>query len=320
MRVLVTGGFGYLGSRIAAAMVEQGPAVRVLDVADPAERPPPSGNAAAEALAGIEYVRGDVASEDTCRAACRTMDVVVHSAAIHQAGSVARRPQRSIEVNVHGTHNVVRGAAAEGASRLVLLSSAKVYGEPERLPSAEDDLPRPTDTYGLSKTVSEYYCQRLREATGLDAVIVRPFSVYGPGQDLSTGYIGMLVKAILDQENPVFPGLPSFLRDFVYVDDAVEVCVRAALHGGPLPGVLNAGSGRSVSLRKLVDLASAICSWRVLPTFVRPARGAITRTQACMDRSRAALGLGPRRQLEDGLRLTLGAFLGEHQCAPARIL
>lgn len=319
MKVLVTGGLGFLGSRIARSLVEQGQTVRILDLADPAEVASPSTNGATTAP-DVEYVRGDIADESACRRACRTMDLVVHAAAMHLATSVARRPQRSIETNVHGTHNIVRSAAAAGARRLVLLSSAKVYGEPERLPSAEDDLPRPTDTYALSKTVSEYYCQRMQEAAGLDTVVVRPFSVYGPGQDLHTGYIGMLVKAVMDHENPVFPALPTFLRDFVYVDDAVEVCCRAALHDGPLPPVLNAGSGRSVSLRKLVEFTSALCSWRVLPTFVRPPNGTITRTQACLVRSTSTLGLGPRTQLEDGLRETLWSFLGEAQCVPDRLL
>ena len=143
-------------------------------------------------------------SVGACEGACRGVDVVIHSAGVHLAPAVSRQPIHAIETNVHGTLNLLKSAAAAGVSRFVFLSSSKVYGEPDRLPSAEDDLPRPCESYGLSKVVCEYYCKRFREEMEMDTVIVRPFSVYGPGQDLETGFVGMIIRSLMGAEGVVF--------------------------------------------------------------------------------------------------------------------
>lgn len=303
MRVLVTGGLGFIGGGIAKALGEGGHSVRILDYGGPDSNTPPE-------FAEMELVQGDISDEGVCVEACAGIDVVVHSAAVHLALSVTRKPLQSIRTNVHGTLNVLRSAAAAGASRFVFLSSSKVYGEPERLPSVEDDYPRPMEPYGLSKAVCESYCQRFQAESQLRTVVVRPFSAYGPGQNLDTGYVGMLVSAILENEEPALPGQPAYLRDFVHVDDVVQVCVRAALAEGELPAVLNAGSGHTVSLKELVDLASRLSGKRLLPTFLKPQKGTITRTQASMKRTFAAVGLRETVKLEDGLRATFEYFLG----------
>ena len=232
--ILDTGGLGFIGSKIAATLAERGQEVRILDNRRPCNGGKPSntrrysGKSAAQSTnfaAGPspgEAICGDILSVAACDEACRGVDVVIHSAAIHRVPEM-RRQIHAIETNVHGTLNILKSAVAAGVSRFVFLSSSKVYGEPDRLPSADDDLPRPTIPYGLSKVVGEHYCERFREETEMDTIIVRPFSVYGPGQDLEAGYIGMMIQSLIDAEEPTFPGQPSYLRDFVHIDNVVEI-------------------------------------------------------------------------------------------------
>ncbi len=317
--ILVTGGLGFIGSKIAAALAERGQEVRILDTrrlyngGKPSNARRYSGKSAAQSTnfaAGPppgEVICGDILSVAACDEACRGVDVVIHSAAIHRVPDM-RRQIHAIETNVHGTLNILKSAVAAGVSRFVFLSSSKVYGEPDRLPSAEDDLPRPTIPYGLSKLVGEHYCERFREETEMDTIIVRPFSVYGPGQDLETGYIGMMIQSLMDAEEPTFPGQPSYLRDFVHIDNVVEICTRIALESGKLHAIFNAGSGSSSSLENMTKLASRLLGQRITPTYIRATGGTITRSQASFARASEICDPSQVIPIEEGLKETFEWF------------
>ena len=310
MRILVTGGNGYLGSRIVSSLVRAGHAVRTLDrVAVPEWEP---------RQPAIEATHGDITDETVCEEACRDVDVVVHCAAVHLASSVSRQPLLAIRTNVEGTLNMLRGAVKGSVSRFVFLSSAKVYGEPERLPSEEGDVLRPLEPYALSKAVCESYCERFTKEAGLQTVVLRPFSVYGPAQDLETGYVGMIIRALLDQQDPTLPGRPDYLRDFVFVDDVVGVCARSATEPRAMPPVLNVGEGRGVSLARIVDIFSDLTARRILPRYVEPSPGTIMRTEAGMAKTMETFGIRRMTRLEEGLRATLESFFGGGHAAPGR--
>ena len=245
MRVSITGGLGFIGAALGSTLSAAGHDVLLTDIRDDDAAAP-----------GTNYIQGSVLDLEDCHVTCEDMDVVVHCAAIHQASIVAKNPLSSIEINVAGTLNLLNAAIAAGAKRFIYVSSGKVFGEPEKLPSVETELPKPREAYALSKLTGEYYCQLLQAQSKMDIVIVRPFSVYGPEQDLNTGYVGMILQSLRDGSELRLPGRPDYVRDFVHIDDVVRLC--SLVTTAPLPGLtdLTSGSGQPTSLHKLVSLAA----------------------------------------------------------------
>jgi len=192
MRVSITGGLGFIGAALGATLSDEGHDVRLIDSCDGVIAP------------GMDCIQGSILNPEICRLTCENTDIVIHCAAIHQASMVAKNPPGSIQVNVAGTLNLLRAAIASGVKRFICLSSAKIFGEPERLPSVEADLPRPLDTYALSKAMSEYHCHLLQAQSKMNVVIIRPYSVYGPKQDLNTGYVGMKQAEAMLKYQPVY--------------------------------------------------------------------------------------------------------------------
>ena len=241
MKILVTGVHGFLGAGIATAAHEQGHDVVGVDLLTQGRALPD----------GVRVVQGDVARPAALRGELDGVDVVFHSAALHRSDQIAHDPVTSIEVNLRGTRLMLEMSAEAGVPRFVHLSSAKVYGEPTAFPSSEEDLINPVEPYGLAKAVSELTCAYIAARTAMRCVAVRPFSVYGPGQDLTTGYVGQLLQSRLTGRPVTFSGEPDYVRDFVHDDDVVGICLAAALTDHDFAVVI-AGSGEATSLRALV--------------------------------------------------------------------
>jgi nucleoside-diphosphate-sugar epimerase len=290
MRIVVTGSQGFIGRPLASALAAGGHAVRRADVAGGASPPV------------------DVTRESDCGTACEGAEVVIHCAAVHESGAVKADPLRMIAINVRGTLNMLRAAADAGVRRFVLLSTGKVYGEPESLPSHETQLPLPLEPYALAKFVNEEYARRFHAVSRMEVVVVRPFSVYGPEQDLDTGYVGMLLRGLRDGTAVELPAAPTFLRDFVYITDVVELCRRAAL--SPMPGltILNAGSGQPTRLDDLVSILGQLTGRQLEVSYKPPGPGTLTRTLAAMNLAAELLDYSPRITLETGLQRTVDWF------------
>lgn len=290
-RVLITGGHGFIGGHLAAYLQAAGDRVRVMDLLRPT---------------GVDrhYRQGNVTRPADCRSACRGMDVVVHGAAIHPH-CVAKSPCSAIDTNVRGTLNLLHAAVQAGVRRFVFLSSAKVYGQLGARPSSETDLSRPVETYALTKTVGELYCRRFQEQHGIETVIIRPFSVYGPGQDLHNGYVGMLLAALRDGAPLVLPGGPKYRRDFVYVADVVRLCALAVNAPMPRSATFNAASGESWTLSDLVALGESLADTDLAASFVKPAADTIRETHGAMDHAAMLLGYRPEYDLLRGLAQTV---------------
>ena len=190
-----------------------------------------------DCVGGARIRVGDITRLEDCVAACEGADVVIHSAGIHSAGQVAENPMQMVDVNVKGTLNILQAAERAGTRRIVYLSSAKVYGEPERLPSLETDLPRPREPYALAKLAAEQYCQNFHDTCGMEAVVIRPFSVYGPGQEPNSGYVGMALEALRTNGVVSFPGRADYLRDFVHISDVARLCALASRSWSKTPPV-----------------------------------------------------------------------------------
>ena len=295
MRILVTGARGFIGAGVVHAAHRQGHQVVAADHAT-------SGRDLPE---GVEAIQGDVTLPEEWRAAFEGVDAVIHCAAIHRPDEIAEGTVRSIEVNLRGTRLMLQTAADASVRRFVHLSSAKAYGEPLDFPSREDDLVNPVESYGLAKVVTEEYCRYFTAHTGMRCVSLRPFSVYGPGQDLNTGYIGQLLKAWAAGTPVALSGHAEFVRDFVHIDDVVDICLASAFHDQPFDAV-NVGSGSPTTLAALVELFAALSGAELDVSFKPARRGTIERTLADLERQTAILNRAPI-PLEIGLRDTVEA-------------
>lgn len=296
MRILVTGARGFIGAAVSRAAVARGHQVVAVD-RSAGGRPLPD---------QLEFVQGDITRPAAWRSAFRGVDAVLHCAAVHRADEIQDGPIRSIEVNLHGTRLMLDTAAESGVRSFVNLSSAKAYGEPLSFPSAEDDLLNPVEPYGLAKTLGEEYCRYYTARSPMTCVSVRPFSVYGPDQDLHTGYVGQLIEAWLSNGSATLSGQPRFLRDFVHVDDVVDLCLAAA-HDPGRYDVVNAGSGQATSLQTLVAVFASLCGDSLQVDYAEPGAGTIERTLADLTRARDLLDRRPV-PLQPGLRDTLTWF------------
>ena len=299
MRILVTGVRGFIGLAVATAAHAQGHDVVGVDRSR-------YGHALPE---GLEVIEGDI-TRPAALGVFENVDVVVHSAAIHHTEQIAKEPVTSIQTNLLGTRQMLNSAALSKVRRFVFLSSGKTYGEPLTSPSSEDDLLNPVEPYGLAKAMSEQYCKYYAARSTMRCVSVRPFSVYGPGQDLTAGYIGQLIDASLGGGTVTLSGRPDFVRDFVHVDDVAEVCLAAARTDQPFD-VVNAGSGSSTSLRDLVLEFARLTRQTIDVRYKAARKGTIERTLADIRRELPLLARPPI-SLRFGLSQTIDWFADAH--------
>lgn len=297
MNVSISGGLGFIGLGVGKALSATGHKILLSDIHRHCT------------VTDMAYEQADVLSAEDCKNICEGQDIVFHSAAMHDAKDVAKNPLYTVELNVTGTLNLLKAAIDCGVKRFIYLSSAKVFGSPENLPSVETDLPVPKETYALSKVMSEYYCRLMHEQSDLKITVIRPFSVYGPGQVLNSGYVGMIISAILNQTKPRLPGRPDFIRDFVHIDDVSDLCARAAVAKHPGVTVLNAGSGEQTTLDNLLKLANEIYGKDLRGEYLEPDPGTLVQMQACMKQAEATLGFRPACDLRTGLAETIDWFI-----------
>lgn len=295
MKILVTGARGFIGAAVVHAAHRQGHEVVATDYSAQGRDLPK----------GVEAIEGDVTRPEEWRSAFEGVEAVVHCAAIHRPDEIAEATVRAIEVNLRGTRLMLQVAADAGVQRFVHLSSAKAYGEPLGFPSREDDLVNPVESYGLAKVVTEEYCRFFTANTGMRCICLRPFSVYGPGQDFNTGYIGQLLEAWTAGTPVALAGEAAFVRDFVYIDDVVDVCLAAAFHDQPFQ-VVNVGSGSPTTLAALIELFTSLSGVELDVSFKPARRGTMERMLADLDRQAAVLNRDPI-PLARGLRNTMEA-------------
>lgn len=280
MRVLVTGGAGFIGSHLAHALVALGHDVVVLDNLRRGHRTvvPPA----------AEFVEGDIRDAATAREAARGCEVVFHLAAQSNVMGAMDDVEYSFTTNVAGTLNVLQAAAEAGARRVIFASSREAYGEPECVPVSENAPLTARNLYGASKVAAEAYCQAWRATAGLDTVVLRFANVYGPG-DSGRVLPLWLARAVRGEDLELYGG--AQVLDFVHVDIAVQALLAAMAPG--VEGPINVGSGQGTALR---DLAARIIGMtsRRSRLVVRPPRGPeVVRFVADVRRMRAVLGVEP---------------------------
>lgn len=307
MRVLVTGGAGFIGSHLAAAWVAAGASVRVLDDLSSGKR---------ENLAGlpVELIVGDVAEMDVVATAVAGCDLIFHQAAFVSVPRSINEPALNQRSNVTGTFNLFEAARRAGVRRVVYASSSAVYGNLPGLPKRECDPLQLLTPYAAAKRAAEIMAESFNAAYGMEFVGLRYMNVFGPRQDPASPYSGVLsifCQAAIAGQGVTIYGDGEQTRDFVYVADVVRANLLAAQAPAsrlsPAP-VFNVGCGEQTSLNQIVAMLSAITE-RPLPAVYQSERnGDIKHSMADISQAREKLGFGPETAVADGLRTTLDWF------------
>jgi UDP-glucose 4-epimerase len=309
MKILVTGGAGFIGSHISEALVRAGHRVRVLDdfySGKPANLASVKGD--------VEIVRGSCADPRTARKATRGIEVVYHEAAIPSVARSVDDPALSHEANATGTLAILVAARDAGVRRVIYAGSSSIYGDAAKLPKRESMTPMPLSPYAVGKLVGEHYLSVFCRLYGMEGLSLRYFNVFGPRQDPSSPYSGVISRfatALLSGERPVVFGDGGQSRDFTFIENVVRgnlLALRAKSADGR---ALNVATGRRVSLLQLLR-AMARATGRLARARFEPARpGDIRHSLADIGAARRVLGYRPVVDFEAGLERTLAWYAGQ---------
>jgi nucleoside-diphosphate-sugar epimerase len=304
-RVLVTGGAGFIGSHLVDGLMSGGFDVVVLDDLSSGRRENLSVHFGKPNFCLVE---GDVRDEVDVKKALEGVDVVFHLAAIVSVDFSVKDPLLVNEVNVGGTLNVLRESLKAGVKRFVYASSCVVYGESVNMPINEEHRTRPMSPYGVSKLASEYHCRVFYGVFGFETVCLRFFNVYGSRQVIGpySGVIMKFIDTLKRGEEPIIYGDGEQTRDFVFVRDVVDACLRGMRCKNCVGETINVGSGVETSINRLADvLIELFVSRDVKPVFAEPKAGDIRRSYADLNKAKTLLGYKAKTSLRKGLSLLL---------------
>lgn len=305
--VLVTGGAGFIGSHVVDALLAQGRyRVRVLDSFATGSR-----ENLAHCRSDIELVEGDIRDVETVEEAVAGVDAILHQAALPSVPRSIKAPITSTDVNVGGTLKLLSAARRAGVRRLVLASSSSVYGDGDSLPKDESMLPAPLSPYAVTKLCAEHFCRVFHDLYGVETVSLRYFNVFGPRQDPTSQYsgvIGRFITAALAGEPCTVNGDGSQTRDFSYVDNVVLANILALDCDRLDGGAVNVACGSRVSLNDMVRGLETILGRDVPVKYAAPRPGDVVHSQAAIDAAKDLLGYEPVVGFEDGLAQTVEWF------------
>ncbi len=307
--ILVTGGYGFIGSHIADAFVKKGWEVGILDNL--------STGTVSNLKAGrrVRVHNGDVRDIDAVRKAMVGYETVSHQAALVSVARSVEDPLVSNAVNVGGTLNILTAARDAGVKRVVYASSSSVYGETETLPKTETMQTNPVSPYAVSKLAAENYCRTFASVYGLSTVSLRYFNVYGPRQREGpySGVIPAFVGSVLAGKPPIINGDGSQSRDFTYVQDAVQaniLCIEKNVKPGE---VFNVGSASRTSILELAEIVARLGGKPGLTPEFRPDReGDVKHSYADISKISAAVGYKPEYTLQKGLKEVFSWMAGSN--------
>jgi len=301
-KYLVTGGAGFIGSAVVRTVMQHG-RVSVIDNLLTGHE---------KNLAGlngeVELHRVDIRDFSPLQPLMRGVDTVFHLAAIPSVPRSIEEPEPCHTVNIDGTFNVLRAAQLAGVRRVVYAASSSAYGDSEVLPKIETMTPKPKSPYALQKLVGEYYASVFHSCFGLETVALRFFNVYGPRQDPSSTYSGVLslfMKHLLARTPPTIFGDGEQSRDFTYVDDVAELCWKASQAAGVAGNMYNAGNGGRFTLNQVWSVLQKMEGLDLPPKFGPPRAGDVRHSMADTTSATRDLGHAPRFTIEEGLKRTL---------------
>jgi UDP-N-acetylglucosamine/UDP-N-acetyl-alpha-D-glucosaminouronate 4-epimerase len=302
---LVTGGAGFIGSHLAEELVRRGHRVRVADSLVTGKR------SNLDHIPGVEFIEGDLADLDFARRAADGCEYVLHQAAIPSVPRSVKDPIASNRANVDGTLNMLVAARDAGAKRLVFAASSSAYGDTQTLPKHEGMPTGPLSPYALQKVIGEQYLQMFTRLYGLETVSIRYFNVFGPRQDPSSPYSGVIsvfATALLDHRPPTIYGDGEQTRDFTYVANVVDGVLRACEAGNAGGQIINVATGGRISLNRLFYAMRDLVGGTLEPVYADPRMGDVRDSQADIQKAKALLGYEPIVSFEDGLAQTIAWY------------
>lgn len=295
MKILVTGGAGFIGSNIVAELLKQGYSVRVLDNFSTGRRVN-----IAPYISDIELIEGDIRSYHTVARAVQGIEAILHQAALPSVPRSINDPITTNEVNVGGTLNLLDAARDAGVRRIVFASSSSVYGDTPELPKHEGMIPNPLSPYAVSKLTGEYYMKVFYRLYGLETIALRYFNVFGPNQDPTSQYSAVIPKfinAMKEDRQPVIYGDGTQSRDFTYVSNVVSANILAAAKQIDEYGiVMNVACHERITLNELVMELNKVLGKNIVPIHADPRPGDVKHSFADIDLIKKKIGfkVGPR--------------------------
>jgi nucleoside-diphosphate-sugar epimerase len=303
LRILVTGGAGFIGSHLVEALVKKGHRVRVLDNFFSGKR---------ENLRGVkgdvEVVRGDCSNPAAARRAAQRIDAILHEGAVPSVARSVEDPALSHKANATATLTMLIAARDAGVSRFVYAGSSSVYGNTPKLPKHERMTPMPLSPYAVGKLMGEHYLRVFAHLYGMQTLTIRYFNVFGPRQDPNSPYSGVISRfttALLSGETPIVHGDGFQSRDFTYVANVVDANLRALRARGLAGQSVNVAMGRRTTLRQLLASLARETRRPSRATFGPPRPGDVRHSLADIRLARRLLGYTPIVDFETGLRRTV---------------
>ena len=303
-RAVVTGGAGFIGSHIAEALARDGLRVRVVDDLSTGHR-----ENLDEIKGDVEFIQGSVADEKLLHKVLEDAEMVFHEAAIPSVPRSVENPRQSHVASVDGTFTMLLAARDRGVRRFIYAASSSAYGDQPTLPKIETMLPDPLSPYAVAKLVGEYYCQVFTRVYRLETISLRYFNVFGPRQDPSSQYSGVVsrfISALLNKQRPVIFGDGEQSRDFTYIANVVSANLKAANAQGGFGSVLNIANGERITLNQLLEELKTITgNHDVVAEYKEPRVGDVRHSLADISRARELLEYEPIVGLREGLGKTI---------------
>jgi nucleoside-diphosphate-sugar epimerase len=299
---LVTGGAGFIGSHLVEELVRRGHTVRVADSLITGKR------SNLDHIRGVEFLEGDLADIDFAQRAVSGVQYVLHQAAIPSVPRSVKDPITSNRANVDATLNMLVASRDAGVRRLVFAGSSSAYGNTPTLPKHEDMPNNPLSPYALQKIVGEQYLQMFTTLYGLETVSIRYFNVFGPRQDPSSPYSGVIsvfAAALIENRSPMIYGDGEQTRDFTYVANVVDGVLRACEADGASGEIINVATGGRISLNHLFRTMRDLVGGKVEPTYAETRSGDVKDSQADITKAKKILGYEPIVSFEEGLKRTV---------------
>jgi nucleoside-diphosphate-sugar epimerase len=317
MRYLVTGGAGFIGSNTVDELVRRGDSVVVLDDLSSGKE-----DNLAEIRNKITFIKGSITDIEVVRKAMHEAEYVLHLAARTSVPRSVKDPIETNKINIDGTLNVLVAAKELKVKRVVFAASSSAYGETPTLPKVETMQPQPISPYGVTKFVGELYGQTFGRCYGLENVALRYFNIFGPRQDPSSPYSGVLARfctAFLEETQPLVFGDGEQTRDFTYVENAVQANLLACEAPNVSGKVFNVGVGGRVSLNGVLRELGKITGKTLEAKYDPPRDGDIRDSQADISQAKEFLGYDPQVSFEEGLARTFEWYRATQTKAAAKL-
>lgn len=308
--ILVTGGAGFIGSNLCEALLDNGNKVTCLDNFSTGKR---ENIAHLQSNPNFELIEGDIRNLDDCQKACEGVDYILHEAALGSVPRSINDPITSNEVNVSGFLNMLVAARDAKVKRFVYAASSSTYGDSESLPKVEDKIGKPLSPYAITKYVNELYAEIFSKTYGLQTIGLRYFNVFGRKQDPNGAYAAVIPKFVMhlmQHESPVINGDGSFSRDFTYIDNVIEMNVRAltSTNKEAVNTVYNVAFGERTDLNELVGLLKEFLGEfdaeikRIEPKYGPNRQGDVPHSLASIEKAKTLLNYSPKYDMRSGLK------------------